>query len=453
MARSVNQRKPVSSPVARRGNPKPPSKTVIQRSHPSPWRTLRWIAAFGTVSLVSAFAGMTFVLIAPFQGTGHRGQGDPSWLEMITRGLQYGMGRPVNLLVLGVDKVLDAPEGSPERFRGRTDTLLLARFNPENGTITVLSIPRDTRVEIPGYGINKINAANVYGDVDLTVRVVSKTLNYTPVDRYIRIDTAAFRELVDLVGGVEVNVPKRMVYTDHTQKLYIDLQPGLQTLNGEQAEGFVRFRYDELGDIGRAQRQQMLIKALQKKLANPVMLTQLPKIYSVLQKYVDTDLTFAELMAIAQFSLRIEPDNLRLILLPGRFGGDGYEVSYWLPDYERIGRVVAEHFRDRPAKLVNSNWSESGTLRIALQNASGRSDAAQDMADFLAHHGYTNVMISNEWYQQTPETEIIAQQGDVGAAQMIRSVLGMGRVSANSTGVLSSDITIRIGRDWAAVLH
>ncbi|WP_298615413.1 LCP family protein [uncultured Thermosynechococcus sp.] len=453
MARSVNQRKPVSSPVARRGNPKPPSKTVIRRSHPSPWRTLRWIAAFGTVSLVSAFAGMTFVLIAPFQGTGHRGQGDPSWLEMITRGLQYGMGRPVNLLVLGVDKVLDAPEGSPERFRGRTDTLLLARFNPENGTITVLSIPRDTRVEIPGYGINKINAANVYGDVDLTVRVVSKTLNYTPVDRYIRIDTAAFRELVDLVGGVEVNVPKRMVYTDHTQKLYIDLQPGLQTLNGEQAEGFVRFRYDELGDIGRAQRQQMLIKALQKKLANPVMLTQLPKIYSVLQKYVDTDLTFAELMAIAQFSLRIEPDNLRLILLPGRFGGDGYEVSYWLPDYERIGRVVAEHFRDRPAKLVNSNWSESGTLRIALQNASGRSDAAQDMADFLAHHGYTNVMISNEWYQQTPETEIIAQQGDVGAAQMIRSVLGMGRVSANSTGVLSSDITIRIGRDWAAVLH
>lgn len=453
MARGVNQRKPVSSTVGRRGNPKLTPKRAIQRSRPSVWRTLGWIAAFSGVSLVSAFAGMTFVLMSPFQGTNHRGQGNPSWLEMMTRGLQYGMSRPVNLLVLGVDNILDAPEGSPERFRGRTDTMLLARFNPENGTITVLSIPRDTRVKIPGYGIGKINAANVYGEVDLTVRVVSETLNYTPIDRYIRIDTGAFRELVDLVGGVEVNVPKRMVYTDHTQKLYIDLQPGLQTLNGEQAEGFVRFRYDELGDIGRAQRQQMLIKALQKKLANPVMLTQLPKIYSVLQKYVDTDLTFAELMAIAQFSLRIEPENLRLILLPGRFSGDGYEASYWLPDYERIDRVVAEHFSDRPSKLVNSTWSESGTLRIALQNASGSSDAAQDMADFLVHHGYTNVIISNEWYQQTPETEIVAQQGDIGAAQMIRSVLGMGRVSANSTGVLSSDITIRIGRDWAAVLH
>ncbi|URR36442.1 LCP family protein [Thermosynechococcus sp. HN-54] len=453
MARGVKQRKPVSSTVGGRGRQKVSQKSRAQRSRPSPWRTLGWIVAFGGVSLVSAFAGMTFVLISPFQSATSRGQGDASWLEMMARGFQYGMSRPVNLLVLGVDRVLDAPEGSPQRFRGRTDTMLLARFNPENGTITVLSIPRDTRVNIPGYGIDKINAANVYGDVDLTVRVVSQTLNYTPVDRYIRIDTGAFRELVDLVGGVEVNVPKRMVYTDHTQKLYIDLQPGLQTLNGEQAEGFVRFRYDELGDIGRAQRQQMLIKALQKKLANPVMLTQLPKIYSVLQKYVDTDLTFAELMAIAQFSLRIEPDNLRLILLPGRFSGDGYEASYWLPDYERIDRVVAEHFSDRPSKLVDHTWRETGTLRIALQNASGSSDAAQDMADFLTHHGYTNVIISEEWYQQTPETEIVAQQGDIGAAQMIRSVLGMGRVSANSTGVLSSDITIRIGRDWAAVLH
>ncbi|HIK34598.1 MULTISPECIES: LCP family protein [unclassified Thermosynechococcus] len=448
MARGVKQRKLVSSTVGGRGSQRGSQKSRSQRSRPSVWRTLGWIAAFSGVSLVSAFAGMTFVLMSPFQGTNHRGQGDPSWLEMITRGLQYGMGRPVNLLVLGVDKVLDAPEGSAERFRGRTDTLLLARFNPENGTITVLSIPRDTRIEIPGYGIDKINAANVYGEVDLTVRVVSKTLNYTPIDRYIRIDTGAFRELVDLVGGVEVNVPKRMVYTDHTQKLYIDLQPGLQTLNGEQAEGFVRFRYDELGDIGRAQRQQMLIKALQKKLANPIMLTQLPKIYGVLRKYVDTDLTFAELMAIAQFSLRIEPDNLRLILLPGRFS-----ESYWLPDYDRIDRVVAEHFSDHPSKLIDHTWRETSTLRIALQNASGSSEAAQDMADFLAHHGYTNVIISEEWYQQAPETEIVAQQGDIGAAQMIRSVLGMGRVSPNSTGVLSSDITIRIGRDWAAVLH
>lgn len=451
MARGVKQRKPVSSLGGGRGSQSVYQKSRGQRSHPSPWRTLGWIAAFSGVSLVSAFAGMTFVLMSPFQGTSHRR--DLSWLEMMARGFQYGMSRPVNLLVLGVDNVLDAPEGSAARFRGRTDTMLLTRFNPENGTITVLSIPRDTRVEIPGYGTGKINAANVYGDVELTVRVVSETLNYTPIDRYIRIDTQAFRELVDLVGGVEVNVPKRMVYTDHTQKLYIDLQPGLQTLNGEQAEGFVRFRYDELGDIGRAQRQQMLIKALQKKLANPVMVTQLPKIYGVLQKYVDTDLTFAELMAIAQFSLRIPPENLRLILLPGHFSGDGYEASYWLPDYDRIDRVIAAHFRDRPSKAVDPTWKETGTLRIALQNASGSREAARDMADFLAHYGYTNVVIAEDWYQESPETEIIAQQGDLRAAETLRSTLGMGYVSANSTGVLSSDITIRIGRDWAAVLH
>ncbi len=393
------------------------------------------------------------VLFSPFDRA-QEGEADASFFEVMARSFQFGISRPINVLVLGVDKVLDAPEGSPESFRGRTDTILFARFNPDTQTITVLSIPRDSRVEIPGYGVDKINAANVYGDALLVARVVSQTLNYTPVDRYIRIGPGAFRALVDLVGGVEINVPKRMHYTDHTQRLYIDLQPGLQTLNGEQAEGFVRFRYDDLGDIGRTQRQQMLIKALQKKLANPMMLTRLPQLYDVLKRHVDTDLSFGELMALGQFALRTDPENLRMILLPGRFSGDGYDASYWLLDDEGIDRIVDTHFRQRSRAIpTNPIWTDSGSIRIALQNASGNPEAAQDMADFLFHHGYTNVFISEDWYQETAATEVLAQQGDLGAAQMVRSVLGVGQVSANSTGVISSDVTVRIGRDWVEVLH
>lgn len=415
---------------------------------------VRWGLAFASVSLVSVFAGMSLSMISPFRNDGH--DDGTSFMDFVSRGFQYGMGRPVNLLVMGVDEVLDAPPGSPEVFSGRTDTMLLTRFNPENGTITVLSIPRDSRVEIPGYGIDKVNAANVYGGPHLAVKTVSRTLNYVPVDRYIRINTGAFRALVDLVDGVEVNVPKRMYYTDYTQGLFIDLQPGLQTLNGEQAEGFVRFRYDEMGDIGRAQRQQVLIKALQKKLSQPVMLTRLPQLYKVLQEYVDTDLTFGEIMAIGQFALRLEPDQLRMILLPGEFSGDEYEASYWLLDEVAVDRVVDSHFFDRSTitEISNQSWlGGAHNLRIAVQNASSDPYAAEDMVDFLHHHGYDNAYVDRDWHRIETNTKIVAQQGDLSAAQVLHSTLGKGRVLADSTGNIGSDLTIRVGTDWDVYIH
>lgn len=209
--------------------------------------------------------------------------------------LPYSFNRPINVLVMGLDQSETGEQA--EKFDTRSDTLLLLRFDPLEGTTSLLSIPRDTQVAIPGYGTTKINAANVFGGPALAADVVSRTLNDVPIDRYLRIDTTAFKELVDLVGGVEVYVPKPMRYTDNTQKLYIDLPAGRQTLNGDQAEQFARFRYDELGDIGRVQRQQMLLRALREKLANPLILTKAPDLVKVLQKYVDTNLSFEELMA------------------------------------------------------------------------------------------------------------------------------------------------------------
>lgn len=100
----------------------------------------------------------------------------------------------------------------------------------------MLSIPRDSRVRIPGHGFTKINDANVHGGPTLAAEVVNNTLGGVTVDRYVRVTTDAFKELVDLVGGVEVYVPERMYHKDVTQKLEIDLQEGWQNLNGDQAE-------------------------------------------------------------------------------------------------------------------------------------------------------------------------------------------------------------------------
>ena len=155
--------------------------------------------------------------------------------------LQYKLDRPMTLLVMGIDRVLDVPNDSPRAFSGRSDTMLLLRFDPSVRSLRLLSIPRDSRVRIPGYGHRKINVANVYGGGELASSVVSNTLNDVTVDGYLRVTTDAFKQLVDLVGGVEVFVPYQMTYRDVTQNLEIDLPAGKQTLNGEQAEQFARF--------------------------------------------------------------------------------------------------------------------------------------------------------------------------------------------------------------------
>ena len=333
--------------------------------------------------------------------------------------------------------------------------MLLVRLDPSEHNINVLSIPRDTQIEIPSIGTTKINQANVVGGPALASEVVSQTLNDVSVDRYVRIDTSALRELIDLLGGVEVYVPRRMSYVDQTQKLNIDLQPGLQTLNGAQAEQFARFRHDQHGDIGRVQRQQILLKAIQKRLMNPLMLTRLPQAFSLVQKHIDTNLSLGEMLALVQFGLRLgNPDHLNMVLLPGRFSQPGeYKSSYWIMDPNGMRRVMGNYFQvtsNEPYSLDGNEADPTAqTLKIAVQNASSSPNAGQSMVRYLANQGFNNVYLDEDSTERQDQTQVIAQRGDLDAAKTLESALGTGKVQADSTGSLDSDLTIRIGEDWA----
>ena len=240
-------------------------------------KRLFWSFAFVLTTTVSASIGATLALLAPVGPPSTSDAQNISLNNLWQKGLQYKISRPVNILVMGIDRVPGVTGNSPEVFDGRSDTMLLLRVDPKTNTVSMLSIPRDTQVEIPEIGITKINQANASGGPALTARVVSRHLNNVPIDRYVRVSTDAFREIVDLLGGVDVFVPTPMFYEDQTQKLRIDLAQGWQTLDGEQAEGFARFRNDGYGDIGRVQRQQALIKALRDRLTSPSVLPRLPK--------------------------------------------------------------------------------------------------------------------------------------------------------------------------------
>ena len=367
--------------------------------------------------------------------------------------------RPVNILVLGI-KVLtsDVNNSASETenlryhalvnsFDGLSDTMLLLRFNPEAKKLTLLSVPRDTRTSVEGHGTTKINAANAEGGPALSAQAVSELLNGVAIDRYVRINVQGVEKLVDALGGVTVYVPKDMKYQDDSQHLYINLKAGSHHLNGNQALQLLRFRHDENGDIGRIQRQQILMRALMEQALNPATLSRLPKILSVIQSHIDTNLTIEELMALVGFGVQTQRSNVQMLMLPGQFSEPGqYRASYWLPDSSRIATMVSQHFN---VTSVNSQKAiDQADLSVAIQDSTGSDRAVQAMVNTLQELGYRNVYIAKPWSEPLKVTHIVAQQGDSDTAEVIRSALNVGEVRVESTGNLRSDVTIQLGQDW-----
>ncbi len=430
-------------PLQPLGSP-PPQQTA------SAWWLLKRFAIITTATLATA-VGVTLAMVLPLPtGVASNSKGAPSDKGAVWQtGFQYQVGRPVNILVMGIDRVPGAKEGSKELFDGRSDTMLLLRVDPGDDSVKLLSVPRDTQVNIPGVGLTKINDANVRGGPELAAKTVSGILNGVTIDRYVRVDTEAFRELVDLLGGVEVYVPEPMSYVDQTQKLKINLARGLQTLNGDQAEQFARFRHDAYGDIGRVQRQQTLLKALLKRLTNPTVIPRLPGLVSTLQKYIDTNLSLEEMLALSGAGRQLSQGNFKMVMLPGRFSTPNeFVASYWIMNPEGRDRVMKQYFNIDPSDALTAQARSATDLRIAVQNASSKPDAANQLRRYLAQRGFSNVYIADDWSEKQTDTQIIAQQGDLSGATAVKDLLGFGRVEADSTGDLESDLTIRVGDDW-----
>ncbi|WP_008308493.1 LCP family protein [Leptolyngbya sp. PCC 6406] len=366
--------------------------------------------------------------------------------------------RPVNILVLGL-KVLstDVNDPPPEvrnlryhalvnSFEGLSDTMLLVRFNPHNNQLVVLSLPRDTRTWVSGE-LTKLNEANAYGGPALAARSVSELLNGVAIDRYVRINVQGVETLVDALGGVTVNVPQDMRYQDDSQRLYINLKAGEQKLDGDQALQFLRFRYDAKGDIGRVQRQQMLMRAIIEQSLNPATISRLPKILSVIQSHVDTNLNVEELLALTGFAAQTSGSNVQMLMLPGDFSDPTqFELSYWLPNLRAIDAMVARHFSYGTQQVAASE--DPAYLRVAIQDSTGDPAALDNLLTTLEESGYYNVYVDREWDQDLPITRIVAQSGDQASAETLQRFLGVGEVRVESTGVLASDITIQLGRDW-----
>ncbi len=191
------------------------------------------------------------------------------------------------ILLMGSDR----REG---QTNSRSDTLMIAFADTNTKTVRLLSIPRDTYVTIPTSGERtKVNHAYAYGGVDLSKATLESNFGIT-VDYYVDIDFQGFADVIDAIGGVTIDVPKKMYYPAEG----IDLEAGLQKLDGTQSLEFVRFRSDALGDLGRIERQQDFMKALQEQMMQMGNVLKIPDLSQAIMDNVVTDLTGTQIIKL-----------------------------------------------------------------------------------------------------------------------------------------------------------
>lgn len=208
----------------------------------------------------------------------------------------------------------------------RTDTIMVGAFDAANNSISIVSVPRDTMINVD-WNTKKINSSYSVGGSERLITELKRILGFT-VDFYAVIDMEAFVAVVDEIDGVDFDVPERMYKDDP----YIDLQPGLQTLNGQQALQLVRYRDYPMGDIARVEVQQSFIKALASQTLKASNILKISSFASIFKEYVDTDLSTGNLIWLGSKLLSIDTEDISFYTLPGdssaHYGGLSYHCLY-----------------------------------------------------------------------------------------------------------------------------
>ncbi|GAA4415340.1 LCP family protein [Georgenia halophila] len=264
---------------------------------------------------------------------------------------------PVNILVLGSDSRISA--GDPEQWQAgaqRTDAIMVVQLSGDRSDLTVMSIPRDSWVEVPGHGMNKINAAFSFGGPTLMIQTVEH-LTGIRIDHFAVADFASFSGLTDELGGVEIELTQPLTAGSET------LEPGRHELDGEQALTYTRQRYNVAGgDFGRVQRQQNWMRAIMSAASDREVLSSPGRTLSLVQTItrsvaVDQSLTSARMLGLAVTARDLELEDARFLTAP--YAGTGWSPdgrqSIVRLDQPRFDEVCAAFAEDRVAEYLDAN--------------------------------------------------------------------------------------------------
>ena len=242
-----------------------------------------------------------------------------------------------NIVVLGMDA-----------GGGNTDTIFILSI--ENGDTSIIQVPRDSYIDSRSFGPMKANALHARGGPEAVKTELTRLMG-RPINHHILVNLEGIRSISDLLGGLEVDVPKRLYYRDKSQRLLIDLQPGLQVLKGRELEGFLRWRHDGQGDLGRLDRQQLVLKSLFNKLIQPQHLIRLPALVTAAGRNLETDLGPMELGKLITTMGTTDLQTNRLKARPFYRNGVSYLDTQW-PAEETESGVDASEASSRRFQLL-----------------------------------------------------------------------------------------------------
>ena len=287
--------------------------------------------------------------------------------------------RKHNILLMG----LDVAPNTDNPFKGaRSDTMLLISIAPYGKNVNVISIPRDSKVYISGKNkADKINHAFAFGGAKLAVRTVEETFGIK-INNYLAISNEGVIQLIDTLGGLPIYIEKNMKYDDYSGKLHINLKQGNHILSGKETEGYLRFRHDSYGDIGRIHRQQWFFNALAERVKDPSVIVKLPEILKILPEYIQTDLSGYELARLIGTAKNIDTSTIQIATIPGAPSTKGV-VSYWIIDPDKTQELIN--------KMIYRNRSniDVSELSIGILYSGNKEESANTLKQQLENLGAT----------------------------------------------------------------
>ena len=354
--------------------------------------------------------------------------------------------QPFNVLLLGVDR-------RPGDTQARSDTIIVARIDPENKRVWMLSIPRDTRVEIPGYGEAKINAAHFEGGPALAVETVEQFLDID-INHYIGINFRGFQRVVDALGGVwidvdvEIDDPKA---ASHGSRDAYHIDPGYQLLDGEHALTYVRSRDFPDADFTRMKHQQAFFKALADQATKFGNVFKVPSLVKEISKEMSTDMSIGDLADLALALRDMGGDNLDTATIAGE-----WRSPYVWTDEARKEFLVDAMMAGRSfdGTATAEARVEPSSVTVTVRNGAGIEGCAKAAAGILEGLGYKIAGVGNA-NQFVYDRTLVVYKDKADAAEQIAGELPTAdAVESRGMYEFSTDILVVVGKDystWASV--
>jgi len=333
----------------------------------------------------------------------------------------------VNILIVGCDEI--------ENY-GRADTIVFLSISPKTKDILILSIPRDSRVEIPERGMDKINHAYAFGGVKLISKTVSSFLDL-PIHFYAVADFNGFVYIIDELGGVEIDVEKEMHYVDKAGGVEINLHPGKQILNGEKALQYIRFRYDKLGDLGRIKRQQKLALAVIKKMINFDSMIKIPQISEGMKDYIETNIEARDTVALANLFRGVNQEKFRIETVQGE------------PVYIEGISYLESNVEEVQQRVKSLIYGKNSGMKVEVLNGNAMTGIAHKIANDLELQGFEIVNLGNADNFNYEKTKITIYSKEVNLNNEFKKLFNDFEIVKEYQTNANLDLVIILGKDLA----